>query len=127
MIIILSPEKYIYDIKKIFRQAYPYLKMEFFRKNMPGEIVGSEIMPDTMSLFDLTGFKRETEIEILQCKTVTEIKSAFLTKYNLSIQIFRRSRFDWIDTSETDYLTLEKQNKWGRAACDKMYETSVLL
>lgn len=117
----LSPDQQISDVKKNFECVFPYLKLEFFRKpHIPHESnFRNDILPESTKLVQVSPVLREADIEIVPGQTVSEVEQMFQTEYNLPVQIFRRTRLSWVETTKTDDLTLEKQNNMGKEA----YET----
>lgn len=111
MKIYLSPKVRIQDIKNTFKNEFPYLKIEFFkRKGEPGEgKIRELVIPDSTSIMELTGLVKG-EIEILPSQKVKEVEQIFQSEFNLPVHIFRKAKRIWVDTTKTGYLSLEKQN-----------------
>jgi hypothetical protein len=55
-------------------------------------------------------------INIDPTDTVAEVEKRFQNKYGLPVQIFRRADDVWVETVQTDNLTLLKQNSMGTLA-----------
>lgn len=129
MKIYLSPEQKVRNIKKIFQRSFPYLKLEFFRKkHRPGEIsVRKEIVPDSAMLIEVCGVMREGEIEIRPGQTISDIEQLFQEHFNLPVQIFRKTKFSWLQTANSDQYTLEKLNRMGKEASGGFFDKVVLL
>ncbi|MGZ5191230.1 MAG: hypothetical protein ACXWCZ_09440 [Flavisolibacter sp.] len=129
MKIYLSPHSRIWDIKKKFENSLPYLKLEFFKKKHTFQ-QGNErkdMVPNNATLIEVTDKMKSGEIEFTTWQTVAEVEQLFQSKFNLQVQIFRKTRYSALETIKTDYLTLEKQNKMGREACHEMYDEVALL
>ena len=125
----ISAEAKIKEIANIFQERFPYLKLVFF-KSKHGLLEGSsrkDIIPSNSTLIEAAGAMKEGELEIKPQQTVAEVEQAFQKKFNLPVQIFRKARFSWIETTMTDQLTLARQNSMGRAACGAIYDEEVLL
>ena len=118
MKIIISPESRIREVKAVFNKRFPYLKLEFFsKKHAPGQgNPKSQMLPDNATLIDVTGVMRAGEIEIRPANTVTEVEQLFQKKFNLPVQVFRKSGNAWLETMQTDGYTLMKQNHMGKAS-----------
>jgi hypothetical protein len=129
MKIYLSAEWKIKDVKKKFEKSFPYLKLEFFRKkHAPGKgNLKMDIVPGSATLIEISGVMKEGEIEINPRQTVADVEQCFQNCFNLPVQVFRKTKFSWIETTRTDRLTLENQNLIGRQACDAIYEREILL
>ena len=120
MKIMLSYDKSIRDVQEEFQKEYPFLKLEFFRKpHQIGE--GSpqkEIVPSSSSLLSVTGVIREGIIEINPTDTVDAVESLFQHKFYLPVQVFRKSKDAWLETTSTDDRDLREQNEMGRQASE---------
>lgn len=118
MKIILRSERTIKDVKEEFNRVYPFLKIEFFSsKHAPGEgSPPSEEIDPSMELIDISGVLREGAIDINPSDTVKEVEQKFQHQYGLPVQIFRKQKGVWLETTITDDLTLQEQNTWGREA-----------
>ena len=128
MKIYLTPYLKIKDIKRNFENFFPYLKLEFFKqKHEPGQETSSrDLLPNSSFLIDATGMLKPQEIEITSRQTVGEVEQLFETLLNLPIQIYRKTRYSWVETIPTDDLTLEKQDKLGRKLCNAIYDDELI-
>ena len=117
MKIFLSSESTLRDVNKEFQGLFPCLKMEFYRHDHRfGET----------SFFDQRLSSREPLknisdrvpgfINIDPMDSVAEVEQRFQTKFGLPVQIFRRAGDVWVETVQTDNLTLQKQNSMGVVA-----------
>jgi hypothetical protein len=117
MKIFLSSESTLRNINKEFQRVFPLLKLEFYWH--------SHGTGDT-SVLDTRISNRETlkniscmvpgYISIDPTDTVAEVEKRFQNKYGLPVQIFRRADDVWVETVQTDNLTLLKQNSMGTLA-----------
>ena len=116
----ISPDLKIKDIQNEFRKSFPYLKLGFFGKNhtVKEPSLMKDIVPDTASLMEISGIMSEGEIEIRPGQTVAELEQLFQNKFSLFVQVFRKMGFAWIETTKTNYLTLEKQIEMGKESLD---------
>ena len=114
----LTANKTVREIKDAFHEAFPYLKIEFFstpHQRGEGSLLQQNITPDTL-LIDVTGVIKEGYITIEPTITIAELEEQFQYQYSLPIQVFRHSNGVWIETTETDNLTLAEQNEMGLQA-----------
>ena len=125
----LSHDTKVSELKKSFQDHYPYLKIEFFRtRHSLGEgSTWNEMVPGSATLIEVTGQLREGEIEIKPGYKVFEVEQLFQNSFGLPVQIFRKTRFSWIETTKTDHLNLKKQNDMGKENCHAIYDEEVLL
>lgn len=117
MKIFLSSESNLRDVNREFQNQFPFLKLTFYRQ---------EHQPEQTSLFGTKLSSKTTlknistllpgYINIDPMDTVAEVEQRFQNKFGLPVQIFRRTGDVWVETVQTDNLTLLKQNSLGTLA-----------
>jgi hypothetical protein len=129
MKLLLTADKKIRELKKDFEHSFPYLKLEFFKKSHGFREASSrmDLVPDNVTLIQVAGIMKAGEVEIKPWQSVAEVEQLFQSRFYLPVQIFRKTKFSWIETTKTDHLTLEKQNRMGREACGAVYDEAELL
>lgn len=108
----------IKDLQKIFSDAYPYLKIEFYNKPHRKKELSSlkdRIPPDEI-ISELNNFKGRASINIGKDRTVADMEAEFYDKSGIAVQVCRRTGNLWIETSLTDSRTLGMQNEQGKMA-----------
>ena len=125
----LSSDLKVKDVKREFGREFLYLKIEFARKKheLQKGSAGDEFVSSTSKLINVSGIMREGEIIIRSTQTINEIEQLFQSKFYLPVKIFQKTMSGWIETTETSYFSLAKQNRMGREACNAMYDEEVLL
>ena len=117
----------IKDLQKLFSDAYPYLKIEFY--NEPhGEKELSSIKDRISSrkiISELDNFKGRGSINITKDRTVADIEAEFYDKFGIALQVSRRMGDLWIETSLTDDRTLDMQNQQGKVASTSKEDTLI--
>ena len=114
----LSANRTLGDLQKEFNDAFPYLKLVFFKhahdayKGSPAKDILNE--PEKM-LFRVEDKPHEGVLYIEPEMPVWQVERLFKEEYGLYVQVFRKSGNLWLETSVTDDLTLEQQNAKGRA------------
>ena len=99
------------DVKKVFTDYYPYLKIEFY-KTMDNEKIAPlkrEALPSNFILNKLLKDSDNTIINLDKNITVAELEDQF-ANIGLNAEIFRKSGSAFIGTSLTDNWTLQQQN-----------------
>lgn len=100
------------EIKKVFNNQFPFLKIEFFKKKhraLQGSLKKDVITDD----FTITASNDVHDIIISEDMLVSEFENQFEEKLKLSAQVFRKSGKSWLETTFTDSWTLKKQNDEG--------------
>lgn len=105
------------DIQKGFNTAYPFLKLEFFKKPHSEKRLSpsSEKINPEEKIKKIPHHSGHHSIKIGSDRTVADLEQEFWKFFGLSAQVFRKSGNLWIETSLTDSWTLDKQNKIGES------------
>lgn len=113
MKIIVENNIKISDLQKQFNSAFPYLKIQLFKKphQTSQGSPKSELINETVLLSQLNHSNGAVEID--GDMTVQELEKMFKTLFNLNVQVFRKSGKSWLETTITDSWTLNKQNMVG--------------
>jgi hypothetical protein len=111
----LDDKRKISEIQEAFNQAFPYLKIEFFKKPHGAGATSpiSEMLSADTTIGQWRTVHNEGDLEVKGTMKVQELESAFQAKYGLSVQVFRKSGEVWLETSYTDGWTLNEQNEQG--------------
>lgn len=120
MNIYLNAQKTIRDVQKEFSSEFPFLRVEFFKHRHATE-EGSplkEILPSSAELIEITGVVREGMIDIGSDDQVAIVEKRFADEFGLPVQVFRKQKAVWLETTATDHLTLKEQNEMGRIASE---------
>ena len=111
----LAPTMTIGQIQAEFAAFFPNLKPVFFTKphaaykGSPAKFIVSE--KDTL-LSTLSAVIPENADLLLELEMpVWQVERLFENEYGLHMQIFRRSGNTWLETSVTDDMSLEQQEK----------------
>jgi hypothetical protein len=106
------------DIKAAFRTCYPFLKIEFFQRPHV-DTAGSprrEMYSDKLSIRDTREARNDGVIKLHGDLTVSGLEAEFRDRFDLHVQVFRKSGRLWLETSVTDHWTLSQQNQHGAEA-----------
>ncbi|MCB0658802.1 MAG: hypothetical protein KDC57_21800 [Saprospiraceae bacterium] len=105
----------IQAIKQAFSQKFPGLKIEFYKDHHEaGE--GSPqkaIIDDRVKIGAIRSNHIEGDLQILQDMPVKKLEAIFDQQYGLNVQVFRKSRNLWLQTTATDHWSLKEQNDKG--------------
>ena len=103
------------EVKKQFSNYFPYLKLDFFMEgHKKGEGSGlKQKVHDGLHLLEVTGILKEGTYSFEPSATVAALEQSLQNEYGLPVQVFRRSGDLWIETVQTDNISLEQQNAMG--------------
>jgi hypothetical protein len=115
MELILSDSTTIKDLKNQFICRFPFLKLEFFKhKHRVGQSsFKDQKLNDKFLLREVNPRFKEGVINLSPSTTVADLEQLFQKQFNLPVQVFRKTNYQWVETTYTDILTLEKQNEMG--------------
>lgn len=109
----ISNDKSVGDVQKEFRTAFPFLKIEFFKKNGAGARNGMQVIPDKTTIGMIKPIQGPHSVDIDPARRVEEVEDDFFKKLGLLVRIFRKSGNMWIETTLTDSWSLRRQNHEG--------------
>jgi hypothetical protein len=101
----------IRDVKKQFCAYFPYLKLEFFKGE--GLAFGQKLEAGTY-LNDVSARLNETGFYFDPSSSVAEFELRLRAEHGLTVRVFRKYENMWLETVQTDNLSLKKQNEMGR-------------
>lgn len=110
-------DRTIREVQEDFTNAFPYLKIEFFRN---GEVRKDRYPAQMMIAHNRTlkeawaRKKGEGAVALSDTMSVSDLENAFMDQFGLSVQVFRRSGNLWLETTMTDNWTLRQQNEHGK-------------
>jgi hypothetical protein len=111
----LTGKTIVQSIFDEFNKQFPFLRLEFYT-NAHADTMGSK-SNDQVShhilLEKLNPALTEAEFIIDPEMTVSDFEKMMKEKYQLYVQVFRKSSDIWLQTSATDHWTLQKQNGKG--------------
>lgn len=109
------------EIQETFSNYYPYLKIEFFRK--AHKIYESSPEREAIDPGTLVGDLKRTHVsgvlEIQPLYRIADVEKEFLERFGLSIQILRKEKDRWEQSTAMDDFTLKDLNEFGRSSSDE--------
>jgi hypothetical protein len=114
MKIAITDSRKLSEIRDQFHKQFPYLKLEFFSR--PHEISDLSRMKFIIDHEKTVGECRKIHedgvIEATGNEKVWQLEQEF-QKHGLPVQVFRKGHDTWLETIQTDWWTLNQQNKEG--------------
>ena len=112
---IITDEKTIAQIQEEFHNKFPGLKIKFYateHKKYEGSS-DRDLLDRDLKIGDIRNIHETKDLKINPTDTVAYLEKIMHDVYGLNVQIYRRSKELWLQTSTTDDWTLEKQNSKG--------------
>ena len=118
----------IREVKKQFQTIFKSLKLEFFTmSHVTGESSAlMDRLPDHVRLSSVSKTFREGEFVFKSSDTVSNFENRLQDELGLSVQVFRKSGSIWIETVQTDNLSLEKQNTLDAPSASARFNLNTL-
>jgi hypothetical protein len=111
----LTGKTKIKDLKKQFSKHFPFLKLEFFSygHHKGGSSVLAKVISDGTLLAEIAPAIQEQTFAFTPSTTVAEFEQRLQNEYSLPVQVYRKAGNLWLETVQTDNLSLAKQNTMG--------------
>ena len=109
----IRADRPIGDVQHDFTQAYPFLKIDFYKINGKAKYTTAEKLDKLVSMRSCN-ILREGELVVSDVMTVLELERSFRENFGVYAQVSRKSGTLWLETTMTDNWTLKQQNDHGR-------------
>jgi len=106
-------EDVIRNIQRNFREVYPHLKLQFYKNpHMHGSPspAGEKLSP-LLAIEEVTMVHTSGKVNIDPDRTVAQVEYDFFRNLGLCVQVFRQSGDMWLETTDTDDWTLQRQEQ----------------
>lgn len=116
------------ETEKKFSEEYPYLKIDFFKKQHAEKELSSakdKISPKKI-ISELGNLRSAESIDINGQKTVDELEVESTANWVLPCRYHAVLETIWTETSQTDNRTLEMQNEQGKMASSSTQKDSFI-
>ena len=111
------------EIQEVFSEFYPCLKIEFYRKRHKKYEASEETDLIDVDPSTTIGDVKQTHVsgvlEIRPLYKVADVEKEFQQRFGLSVQIFRKEKDGWEQTTGMDNFTLKELNEMGRNSSDE--------
>jgi hypothetical protein len=113
------------NLQHTFTNFYPYLTIEFYRGQHHRYEASDEIVriDPLKKVCDVLDTHISTLLEIQPWYKVKDIEKEFQERIGISIQIMKKEKEDWEQTTGLDNLTLRDLNILGRNSSDEYIVT----
>jgi len=111
----------IFEIQHQFIEAYPFLKLEFFRFPQRKQPLSENVVikpVNDIKYFDT--YYCNWKINITKTRTLQQVETDLELLFGLYALIYRKAGTQWIATGMMSDYTLQQQNEEGRKQTDKL-------
>ena len=113
MKIIITPEKLIKDIQDEFSSAFPFLRVEFFKKSTPKTRDMVHKISNLLPLGNVDKVTGSKEVVVSPLMTVKDFENDFETQFGMGVHLYRKSGNSWLEITITDRWTMKQQDDRG--------------
>lgn len=116
-ILYIRPEETLKQVQTEFTNAYPFLKLEFFRNGnvRKARYPRHLLLPASMQIKDASFLTlKPGELLIAGNIKVRDLEVAMFEDFGLAVEVFRKSANIWLETTITDDWSLKQQNEHGK-------------
>lgn len=110
------------EIQQVFSNYYPYLRIGFYREpHKKYEASGERhrVNPD-LTVSDIKATHGSGLLEMLPLSRVSEVEQEFMQRFGLSVQVLRKEKDSWVQTTGMDDFTLRELNQLGWNSSDEV-------
>ena len=110
------------QLQETFSNYYPYLRIEFFCK--PHKKYEHSLETDQINPNNIVGDIKLTHVsgvlEIQPFYKVADVEKEFMQRFGLSVQILRKEKNKWEQTTGMDDFSLKELTELGRSSPDEL-------
>lgn len=117
MILEITNETRIRQIKAEFSTSFPYLQITFFAAPSNSHANQHEIHSDS-SIGSISPVDEPLYIAVNASDTISDTEKKLGEKLKLLVKILRKSNSHWVKPGDVDALTLREQNSIGRISSE---------
>jgi glycerol-3-phosphate O-acyltransferase len=109
-------------IQDVFSDFYPYLQLEFYKQTHKKYEASKEkdIIYPGKTIAEIKQTHISGLLEILPVYKVADVEKKFLQRFGLSVQVLRKEKDKWLQTTGMDDFTLKELNELGRNSSDEI-------
>jgi hypothetical protein len=108
-------------IQEVFSNYYPYLQLEFYKQ--PHKKYEASRQEDNIYPAKTIAEIKQTHVsgllEIMPTYKVADVEKEFLQRFGLSVQVLRKEKNTWVQTTGMDDFTLKDLNEMGHNSLDE--------
>lgn len=109
------------EIKNVFSNYYPHLKLEFYSKThlLYESSNECDVLPDEKMLKEIKEMHIDGIINIHPTEKVADLEFDFQRRFGLPVQVLRLEQGKWQQTTAMDGFTLKDVNQFSKSDSDE--------
>jgi len=109
------------EIQDIFSSYYPHLRLRFYKQPHQHFQISSEkeSLGEDLKIEEIKKTHVDGIIEIMPSQRVDAVEDTFLNQFGLSVQILKKEKNQWVQTTGLDSYSLKEVNEFSRNDSDE--------
>jgi hypothetical protein len=109
------------EIKTVFSNYYPHLRLQFYSKThlLYESSNDQDILPDEKRLKEFKEIHIDGVIDIQPTEKVADLEFEFQRRFGLPVQVLRMEHGEWVQTTGMDSFTLKDVNQFSKNDSDE--------
>jgi hypothetical protein len=109
------------EIKNVFSNYYPHLKLEFYSKThlLYESSNQRDVLPDEKKLKEIKEIHIDGIIDIQPAEKVADLEFEFQRRFGLPVQVLHMEKGQWAQTTGMDNFTLRDVNQFSKNDSDE--------
>jgi hypothetical protein len=109
------------EIQDVFSTYYPYLRLRFYQHPHQHFETSSEKerLSEDLQITDIRQTHIDRVLEIMPTQRVDEVEDIFLKQFGLNVQILKKEKNEWVQTTGLDSYSLKEVNEFSRNDSDE--------
>ena len=109
------------DIQDVFTTYYPFLRLRFYKHpHKHFEIsLEKDRLSDDLQIKDIRQTHVDGVLDIMPTQRVDEVEDIFLKQFGLGVQILKKEKNEWVQTTGLDSYSLKEVNEFSRNDSDE--------
>jgi hypothetical protein len=109
------------EIQNVFGTYYPYLRLRFYKHPHQHFQISSEKerLSEDLHIENIRQTHMDKVLEIMPTQRVDEVEDLFLKQFGLSVQILKKEKNEWVQTTGLDSYSLKEVNEFSRNDSDE--------
>jgi hypothetical protein len=109
------------EIQDIFSSYYPYLRLRFYKQPHQHFQISSEKerLSEELKIEEIKKTHIDGIMDIMPSQRVDAVEDTFLKQFGLSVQILKKEKSEWAQTTGLDSYSLKEVNEFSRNDSDE--------
>jgi hypothetical protein len=109
------------EIQDAFSTYYPYLRLRFYKQPHKHFEISSEKgrLSEELTIEEIKNTHLDGVLDIMPTQRVDEVEDMFLEQFGLAVQILKKEKSEWVQTTGLDSYSLKEVNEFSRNDSDE--------